>query len=118
METIKDVFVAVYQIKSLEKNEINILFLCLKSLKIILPKPLRLKIYNDSETNIIVSGKYINFFENGKITNKLDHNIIYVKKSTLFDPSKKQFAFLNEEFDDMNSYLQVKRIFYFIILSF
>ena len=91
----------------LEKIEMNTLLLCLKRIKMVVPKPLRIKIFYESEKTIIVTNKNIFHFENKSLTNKIEHSIEGAFKSTIFDCSKKEIAILSQS---KNQILFVKKL--------
>ena len=73
-------------------------------MKIKVPKPLKMKIFKNSEDICFISDSHICFFENGDFIRKSRHHLNHLTKSTIFDLSSRLFAVLCEdEKDDENS---------------
>ena len=98
---LKENFMSVQMTNRIEKEEMFPLLLCLKRMKINLPKPLRIKIFHQSESVLIVSNQNFLFIENGNISKKIEHNIQNIEEATMVNPIKKEFAFLHEETFDV-----------------
>ena len=118
---LKENFMSVQMTNRIEKEEMFPLLLCLKRMKINLPKPLRIKIFHQSESVLILSNQNFLFIKNGNIFKKVEHNVKDTKKATFLDPIKKEFAFLHEVYenkeDEESDYFFVI-LFYFILYLF
>ena len=120
---LKENFMSVQMTNGIEKEEMFPLLLCLKRMKINLPKPLRIKIFHQSESVLIVSNQNFLFIKNGNIFKKIEHNVKNTKKVTFLDPIKKEFAFLhevyeNQEDEDSDYFFVILFYFYFILFYF
>jgi hypothetical protein len=87
--------IGVFKTKAVDVKTMSTLLICLKIKKVIVPKPLRINIFNYHENIFLVGKSHLFLFENQSISSQIPHLIKEARKSTILYSSPLTFSILS-----------------------